>query len=398
MLANLLLLGVIPMKCQIEKTLAILFPEAIEEWDYERNGALTPDLVTVHSNKVVWWKCSQKHSWKSSIASRTRHGRFPGCPYCNNRKLLEGFNDLSTKFPIIAKEWNYQRNGAVTPDKVLFNSHYKAWWVCSICGYDEWRTAINNRTGNNHGGGCPYCTGQVVWKGHNDLQTLFPDISREWDLERNIGLLPSQVTAKSDRVAYWICPICKGSYQASIGNRTRNGSSCPKCGAKKAQRSRHQKRVENGETIANMFPNIAAEWDYARNSLTPEDVVPGSHQKFYWVCSKCSHVWYANAYVRTIMGCGCPRCAKSTHTSFQEQLLYYYIKKAFPNSLNSYKPKWLSPSEIDVYIPELKLGIEYDGAVWHQDKQKDQAKVNLALEHGIRMLRIREEGLPYIDN
>ncbi len=382
-----------------EQSLSFLFPELIDEWNYEKNGDLTPDLVSAHSNIPVWWKCHNDHEWRSPVARRTRQGRAcAGCPYCNNRILLKGFNDLSSKYPEIAKEWNRQRNGEVTPETVLFNSTYKAWWICSKCGYDEWNTAINNRTGKNHGGGCPYCTGQTVWSGHNDLQTLFPQLAQEWDYEKNGGLLPSQVTARSDKKVYWICPICNKSYLATLGNRTRNGSGCPKCGAKKALENKHRRRVDTGDTIAKKYPQIAAEWDYSKNNTTPEEVVPGSHRTYFWVCAKCNHGWSANAYVRTAMGCGCPNCSKSKHSSFQEQILFYYIKQAFPDAQNAYKPKWLRPAEIDIYIPSLNYGIEYDGTRWHQDPQKDQAKVNLVNEHGIRMLRVREEGLPTISN
>ncbi len=32
--------------------------------------------------------------------------------------------------------------------------------------------------------GCPYCSGQKVLKGTNDLQTVNPVLAREWDYEK----------------------------------------------------------------------------------------------------------------------------------------------------------------------------------------------------------------------
>ena len=35
--------------------------------------------------------------------------------------------------PPFLKEWNYQLNGMITPDKVAINSHRKYYWTCPIC-------------------------------------------------------------------------------------------------------------------------------------------------------------------------------------------------------------------------------------------------------------------------
>lgn len=76
------------------------FPELSLEWDYELNGELTPQKVSTASNRRVWWRCSLGHEWQAIVASRTRMGT--GCPYCAGRKVLEGFNDLASRFPKLA--------------------------------------------------------------------------------------------------------------------------------------------------------------------------------------------------------------------------------------------------------------------------------------------------------
>lgn len=75
-----------------------------------------------------------------------------GCPYCTSRKLLQGFNDLATKNPKLAKEWNYKRNGNITPSDIFPNSIKKYWWICSK-GHEWEATAVGRNNGNN----CPYC-------------------------------------------------------------------------------------------------------------------------------------------------------------------------------------------------------------------------------------------------
>ncbi|MBQ9756227.1 MAG: zinc-ribbon domain-containing protein, partial [Clostridia bacterium] len=54
-----------------------------------------------------------------------------------------GYNDLSTLNPVLAKEWNHERNGVLKPENVLPNSDKKVWWKCDK-GH-EWQATISNR-------------------------------------------------------------------------------------------------------------------------------------------------------------------------------------------------------------------------------------------------------------
>lgn len=87
------------------------FPELSLEWDYELNGELTPQKVSTASNRRVWWRCSLGHEWQAIVASRARMGT--GCPYCAGRKVLEGFNDLASRFPKLAEQWASELNGGL---------------------------------------------------------------------------------------------------------------------------------------------------------------------------------------------------------------------------------------------------------------------------------------------
>ena len=49
-------------------------------------------------------------------------------------KLVVGVNDLASQCPEVAAEWDYEKNGDVTPDGISYGSKKKAWWVCPDCG------------------------------------------------------------------------------------------------------------------------------------------------------------------------------------------------------------------------------------------------------------------------
>ncbi|MBQ5361744.1 MAG: zinc-ribbon domain-containing protein, partial [Clostridia bacterium] len=61
--------------------LKTLKPELASEWYQPFNGDLTPEDVTLSSNKKVWWCCSENHVWEACVYSRTRY-RGSGCPVC----------------------------------------------------------------------------------------------------------------------------------------------------------------------------------------------------------------------------------------------------------------------------------------------------------------------------
>ncbi|MBO4616395.1 MAG: helicase associated domain-containing protein [Lachnospiraceae bacterium] len=81
----------------------------------------------------------------------------------------------------------------------------------------------------------------------------------------------------------------------------------------------------------------------------------------------------------------------NTKSSFPEQAVLFYVRKAFP-SATKFSTKGLS--EIDIYIPELKTGIEYDGSSHSSRTQNDIEKTKICKRMGINLVRIRESKLP----
>lgn len=139
--------------------LASQYPELSAEWAWELNGELTPERVSPSSNRRVWWRCKLGHEWQTVVASRTRMGT--GCPYCAGRKVLEGFNDLASRFPKLAEQWAMELNGGLKPNEVTTGCSRRVWWRCSE-GH-IWRAAIYSRTGPKKCG-CPICAGVVKEK------------------------------------------------------------------------------------------------------------------------------------------------------------------------------------------------------------------------------------------
>ena len=206
-----------------ENDLQTVNPTLAKEWNYEKNNGLTPMDVMPNSDKKVWWECQNGHEWQAIIGNRSKG---QGCPYCAGKKVLKGFNDLQTVNPILANEWNYEKNNGLTPVDVSPNSNKKVWWKCSKD--HEWQALIYHR---NKGVGCPYCSNKKVLLGYNDLVTTNPELAIEWHPTRNEPLSPTMVTSGSHKKVWWKCS--KGhEWQATIDNRNR-GNRCPQCARQK---------------------------------------------------------------------------------------------------------------------------------------------------------------------
>lgn len=205
------------------KSLASCNPGLAEEWDTEKNGDLTPDRMSHASNRKVWWICKLGHSWQASIANRAK-GK--GCPFCTGRKALRGFNDLRTAAPLLAEEWNPERNGNLSVEDVTLHSNKKVWWKCAS-GH-EWEAVISARA---RGTGCPYCSGLRVLSGFNDLTTTHPDIAAQWHPTENGDLLPSHFSKGSMKKVWWKCETGH-KWEAAIYSRVA-GNGCPICARRK---------------------------------------------------------------------------------------------------------------------------------------------------------------------
>ena len=135
-----------------ERSLAALHPNLINEWHPTKNGELDPCSVGASSAQMIWWQCEKGHEWEAQLTNR-RKGR--GCPYCANRKIIPGENDLATIHPHLAKEWHPTKNLPLTPQMVSKASSKKVWWQCEK-GH-EWEAVISNRA---NGTKCPICSKQ----------------------------------------------------------------------------------------------------------------------------------------------------------------------------------------------------------------------------------------------
>lgn len=359
--------------------LTTLKPNIASEWDYEKNGEKTPANYTVRSGERVWWKCKRNHSWEAVIASRTGN-KYVGCPYCSGLLPIEGETDLLTTNPELISEWNYEKDTLLTPNMVKAGSSDKVWWICDK-GH-EWQAVISSRTVNESG--CPFCSGRYAIQGENDLMSVDSPLLKEWNYDRNGRLTPSDFKEHSARKIWWKCK--KGhEWCSSISDRSR-GDGCPYCSGKRV--------LVGFNDLAHINPYIAKEWNYEKNgNKIPQKYTCKSGIKVWWKCEK-GHEWKTSISNRS-RGDGCPKCNSGIRTSFPEQAIYFYVKKIYPDAVNRCTDVLPNGMEIDIFIPSINVGIEYDGSVWHESDKALEKEVKKYIEckrNDIFLIRVKEKG------
>ena len=170
-----------------------------------------PAEMLPKSSKKMKWVCVKNHTWLASLANRSNG---TGCPICDGKTILPGFNDLATTDPEIALEANDW-----DPTQVTRSSSKVLSWKCSL-GH-EWLA----RVGSRHINGCPVCAGKKVLKGFNDLATTNRELAKQ-----AVGWDPTKYSWGSAKKVKWRCSQ-NHEWSATIASRARLNRACPTCAA-----------------------------------------------------------------------------------------------------------------------------------------------------------------------
>ena len=188
-----------------------------------------------------------------------------------------------------------------------------------------------------------------------------------------------------------VCIICPDHGEFwQIPSDHLNGKGCPQC----AGNVRYNKDtfVEKAKIIHN------DRYDYSKVQYV------NAHTKVCIICPEHGEFWQTpNNHLN---GNGCPLCKNRKIGNVLRDTVEDFIEKSnelneITNCLKVLLPQQrnreiLRNREIDIYIPLLKLGIEYNGLHWHSErlgkgKNYHLDKLNKCNEQGIRLIQIFED-------
>lgn len=274
------------------KTLAD-YPKLLSEWHPTKNGSVNPLTVNIWEKRTkYWWRCEKGHAWEARCENRIcggNRGIGTGCIYCCNWKSSPE-KSFGVQFPDMINEWCYDKNAPLTPFDVAPYSDKKCWWKCQKD--HEYQMSCYNK---GHGHKCGYCQSKKASKEHN-LAVVYPDLAKQWDYEKNAVSLYEVLPSSGKK--YWF----KCSKGHGYESRPYSKSGCPYCVGQK---------VCLDNCLATVCPEIAALWDYEKNiNVTPLDVMPSSHKKYWFKCLN-GHSYIAALNNIRHGGTGCNICKKS---------------------------------------------------------------------------------------
>ena len=151
----------------------------------------------------------------------------------------------------------------------------------------------------------------------------------------------------------------------------------------------YYKRILNSQRIKDLVTPLFTLNEY--NGVG----VSGSEVEYKWRCNRCGNVFLDNLTNGHVPRCEIcyPKIGKNI--SFSENELYYFIEKCGFDVVRNER-NILDGKEIDIFIPEKKVGIEFDGLYYHSElyinnRMYHIQKTELANEKGVMLLHIFED-------
>lgn len=320
-----------------------------------------------------------------------------------NTKLIVGYNDLATVAPKVATMWSSKNTYA--PNNVSAKSTKTALFVCPDC-QQEFRAPIYSVVKSvSHGNtGCPVCRGLRVATGINDLASQCPEAAAMWSSKNKLSA--SEVTAKSGKKAFFVCPDCGQEFKAIIGDVVcavkDDNTGCLVCTGRKV--------VPGINDLASQCPKAAAMWS-SKNKLSASEVTVQSNKKAFFKCRDCGQEFEAmiNNVVRSVdKGCtGCYDCKmRRINAISKPEWFYTRPMLAFAGENGIANPFFdvrnilgeNSLLGLDFVDHIQKLVYEYNGKYPHAEaSEKDRFKFEAVRKAGYKGIRVLEPGLEVLD-
>lgn len=258
----------------------------------------------------------------------------------------------------------FVKNPDIEPLEEYKGSRANIMCRCKVCNH-EWPVRPGNLLS---GKGCPICAIKRNTARQTKSQADFlTELAKN---NPNVDVLEPYRNMKTNIL--FRCRKCHYEWPARPDHVIK-GHGCPVCGG--------SMRKENDTFLAQLTK--------INPMIEPLDPYVNVRSKILCRCNYCKNEWSATPD-KLLQGNGCPNCAKRKKTSFPEQAIYFYLRKLFPDAVDRYYlPN--SKTEIDIFVPSLNVGIEYDGVYWHKSKaDRETQKYQKCQEHGITLYRIRE--------
>lgn len=319
----------------------------------------------INSHTPMNWLCPNNHSVVRTFGKLIKQNK---CHLCFDKYLPKNLN----YYKAIALE-----SGIKIVDDVYKGSHKEKYNVqCLKCGF-EWQVfgnLIQQQTG------CPECFNKKRGQSTKITENDYLDLAKTLNITYK-GPCPSNVNQKCK----WVC-FLGHEINKSYSKIKKNKTPCDTC-FKLKPKNNSKKDID---------------WLY---TLPPEGgrcnsfIYKTAMDYYEWECQK-GHKWKAIA-TSIARGRWCGDCQSGKQVSKKEQFLFKFVQTWFPGAQNNVIGVLSNKRfELDIFIPELKKAIEFDGVIFHGETSKfknpkivverENRKNQECEDAGIDLYRIKE--------
>ena len=298
----------------------------------------------IHGHKYDYSKVEYVNSKTKVCIVCPKHGEFyktplnhiqtkQGCPICSKENKVKTNKKITTEEFI--KRSNEIHSDKYDYSKVMYIDNKTK--VCIIC--PEHGEFWQNPHVHMKGFGCIFCSGK-------NKTTTDEFIEKAKKVHGEKYTYENVVYKNTETKVLISCPE-HGNFEITPHHHL-NGVGCPKCAGNYS--------YTTGEIIE-LFKNIHGNtYDYSKVDYI------NTHSKVVIICKK--HGAFKQTPKAHLKGQGCPNC-KNEYTK-SETKLFNIIKERYNDTIQHYRPDFLKTykngkQEIDIFIPSLNIGIEYQG-------------------------------------
>lgn len=180
---------------------------------------------------------------------------------------------------------------------------------------------------------------------------------------------------RSNRKVTIVCRV-HGPFEQTPNSHISRKAGCPKCAGK---------GMDTGEFVAKAIATHGVRYSYAR---TEYRLIKGG------VTITCPvHGDFRQTAEAHLIGHGCPQCWRESYASKTEHELASWIADQGFEVVRNTRDAIGNGMEIDIFIPERRIGIEFNGCYWHSDRvnkntRQHEFKHVAAARAGIRLVTV----------
>lgn len=348
-----------------------------------RAAGWVPKFIEVHGDRYDYSQIDKRvldqGIWKVEIVCH-EHGPFlqrpvkhlsgQGCPVCAGNAVGDYLKKLRETYP----EWDFPDNLEVTGSKA------KITLTCPVHG--AFLTTFNRlTTKKGTATPCPRCSkvggGLKRRLGDEEILARLSAMYPKYTFHPHAGM------RINDKIEY-VCP--DHGMRHSVINDMFTGHACSGCGA--VSRRRGIVEALGVSPKQNVLDVFAA---HGGRIIPHYGSISGTHEMVRATCI--DHGSFETRLYALKAGSGCPRC--SNRISKAEVEIKAWLEQ-LGEGVQTQVRGLLERGELDLYLPERKLAIEYCGLYWHgdsitADRDKHRRKLRDAESKGVRLLTIFED-------